>query len=337
MRQVQLSRFGQPSAVAQIVDTSDPGEPSAWELVIDVEAFPINVADLAMLSGRYGILPKLPSTIGMEAVGTVRTSGSSVKDIRDGDRVVLLGNNNWAQTRRVPATTVHKVPRDLDVHQMSMLKVNPATAYLLLTKFAELQPGDWIIQSAPLGSVGQCVVQLAKQRGIRTINVVRRPGAIADVLRSGGDIALEGSDNLPDAVRSQIGHDRLTLALDAVAGAQLDLLARTLNEGGCIVNYGMLSGESCSISAEQTIFRNITLQGFWLSKVLNRLDRQERQTLYDELVARYADGTLQIPVDTVFPFSQITDALALAEQAGRRGKIIVDLTKQRDQVNPGPS
>ena len=78
MKQVVYEKFGPPSTVAKCVEAPDPQAPSAWEVIVAVDAFPINPADLAMMYGQYGILNKPPSTIGMEAVGTVVEKGKSV-------------------------------------------------------------------------------------------------------------------------------------------------------------------------------------------------------------------------------------------------------------------
>ncbi len=218
MKQVQFTAFGQPSQVARLVDVVDLAPPSAWEVVVDIEAFPINVSDLATLSGHYGTLPKLPSTIGMEAVGTISQCGSSVRTVSPGDRVILLANNNWAERRKVPLATVHPVTRDADLLQMSLLKVNPATALMLLKEHQQLMEGDWIIQSAPLSSVGQCVIQIASSMGVRTVNVVRRAETTAKILSLGGSIVVEDGPDLNKRVTDIIGSEPIRLGLDAVAG-----------------------------------------------------------------------------------------------------------------------
>lgn len=323
MKQIQFTTFGQPSAVARCVDVPDVGSPSAWEVVVDIEAFPINVADLAMLSGRYGTLPKLPASIGMEAVGRVAEFGSAVQDLAVGDRVVLLGNNNWAERRKVPISTVHKVSASGDVAQFSLLKVNPASAYLLLKNFLSLESGDWIIQTAPLSSVGQCIIQLAKKWGIQTINVIHRADIAADVQALGGDIVVEDTDDLAQRVRSAVGPEPIRLALDAVAGPGIQRLAECLTEEGQIINYGMLSGENCVLSSDQTIFRGISLKGFWLSKILNRISRSDRTTLFDTLSSLVIDGDLKIDIDSCFSLTDINQALKRAEQRGRKGKVVV--------------
>jgi trans-2-enoyl-CoA reductase len=323
MLQVQFSTFGQPSAVAQCVSVPFVGSPAAWEVVVAVEAFPINAADLAILSGRYGSLPQLPSPVGMEAVGTVTQCGDAVRNLAIGDRVVLLANNNWAEYRRVPATTVHKVPKDIDPLQLCMLKVNPATAQLMLQSFLDLKSGDWIAQTAPLGTVGRCVIQMARQRGLRTINIVRDISERQRIHDIGGDVVVEVGPEMAKKALQATGGRAAIVAFDAVAGSGTIALADCLVEGGCVITYGMLSGEPCALTPEQAIFRNIKLNGFWLSKVLNRLSLGERTKLYDSICDMMRKGLLNVAIDSVYSINHISDALRRAEQRGRSGKVVV--------------
>ncbi len=240
-----------------------------------------------------------------------------------GDRVVLLANNNWTERRKVPLATVHKVDRGADPLQMSMLKVNPATAYMMLKEYQQLMEGDWIIQTAPLSSVGQCVIQIARSMGVRTVNVVRRLEATPKILALGGSVVVEDGPDLAKRVDDLIGRDPVRLALDAVAGPGVNRLAECLVEGSTILSYGMLSTEACVLSAEQTIFRNINLRGFWLSKLLSRMPQNKRTELLDALAAMITSGKLSMEVDSLFPLDEIQAALQRAEQGGRNGKVIV--------------
>lgn len=329
MKQIQVNSFGQPSAVAKCVEVADVGAPAAWEVVVDIHAFPINAADLAMMAGRYGTLPKLPSTIGMEAVGVVSAVGKTVRHLAVGDRVVLLANNNWSERRKVPATTVHKVPEDISMLQLAMLKVNPGTAFLLLTHLGKLSPGDWVLQSAPLGTVGECVIQMAKSRGIRTVNLVRDQEEKCRVLMAGGDAAVELGPEIRARVKKAIGRDVLTTAFDAVGGDGVAQIAECLCENGTIINYGMLSGEPCVIAPEQVIFRGISLVGFWLSKVLNRLTYEDRTAMFDSVCEMVQTGTLRMSVDSCYRIEDIEAALQKAERPGRRGKVMVTCQRQQ--------
>ncbi len=186
MKQVIHDRFGPPSVVSKCVELKDLPAPSAWEVTVAVDAFPINPADLAMIQGRYGILNKPPCMVGMEGVGTVTHVGRSVNSLEVGDRVVLLANNNWCSHRNVPATLVVKVPTSLDPIQLCMLKVSGLTALHLLTRVSQQKPGSYIVQNAPLSAVGRYLIQLAKAYELKTVNLVRRSEQIEQVKKLGG-------------------------------------------------------------------------------------------------------------------------------------------------------
>ncbi len=267
MKQIVFHRYGPPALVAVCEDSSQPSDPSAWEVIVQVEAFPVNPADLAMILGQYGFLYKPSTTIGMEGAGRIVEIGKSVKDLSVGDAVIILANNNWSQFRKVPATLVVKVPSEADMNQMAMLKVTGLTAWKLLTEIVALKPGEMLVQNAPLSAVGQYVIQLAKLLDLKTINIVRREEQIAQVQELGGTFCFLDDENVATQVREQVGKTALRLALDCVGGQSTNRLGQCLTENGLVVNYGMLSQEPCVFSPEHLIFRNVNLVGFWLSRI----------------------------------------------------------------------
>lgn len=325
MKQIVFDRFGPPEQVVRCVECTDPSPPAAWEITVRIDAFPINPADLAMLRGQYGILPKPPSTIGMEAVGTVIATGKSVHTLEVGDRVVLLANNNWSTLRKIPATLAVKVPTDLDVHQLSLLKVSGMTAMLLLTNQDLISPGQFVVQNAPLSAVGRFVIQISKHLNLNTISLVRNPEQIDAVKALGSDMVILDDGHSAETLQKQLPSAKVRIALDAVAGIATQRLAECLSEGGTILSYGMLSLQPCQIDATQTIFRNINLVGFWLSKVLNRLSAADRDLRLRQLVDLLRDGRICGAIDSVHSIEHIKDAIQRAEQPGRSGKVIVDV------------
>nr|MBX2885932.1 zinc-binding dehydrogenase [Granulosicoccus sp.] len=190
-------------------------------------------------------------------------------------------------------------------------------------RLRRMSKNDWVIQNAPLSSVGRTIIQLAKSLNLRTINIVRRPDAVQEVMELGGDIALEDGEALPSRVQKAIGKGKIKLALDAVGGLSTWSLASCLDRDGMLVNYGMLSGELCQIGPDQLIFNGINLQGFWLSRILNRLTEQERNDLFDEIIELMSSGTIHGIVDSCFSLNQIADALKRAETPGRTGKVML--------------
>jgi NADPH:quinone reductase-like Zn-dependent oxidoreductase len=323
MKQMQFAAFGTPHEVAECVEVPDVGAPGPDEVVIEVEAFPINPADLLTITGGYAVRPQLPATLGAECVGRIASVGANVQGLAAGDRVINLGRDNWCQRRRVPAAQALAVPADADVLQLAMLKVNPATALLMLRNYVALQPGDWVIQDAANSGVGTNLIGLAKADGIRTVNVVRRSALTQPLQAIGADVVVVDGDDLAARVRDATGGAAIRLAIDAIGGAMVLRLADCLVEGGTVVNYGLLSGQPCQLGAHHTIFKGITLTGFWLQKALTSMARPDVEALYADLAARIADGTLRVEVEATYPIEEIKAALAHAERAGRSGKILV--------------
>jgi trans-2-enoyl-CoA reductase len=100
-------------------------------------------------------------------------------------------------------------------------------------------------------------------------------------------------------------------------------LADCLAEGGTVVNYGLLSGQPCMLGAHETIFKGVTLTGFWLQKNLTSMARSDLEALYADLARLMTDGTLRVEIEATYPIEQIKAALEHAGREGRSGKILV--------------
>lgn len=323
MKQVQFTEFGAPHEVAACVEVADVGAPGSDEVVIEVQGFPINPADLLTITGGYAVRPQLPATLGAECVGRLAAVGADVRDLAVGDRVINLGRDNWCQRRKVPAAQALKVPADADVLQLAMLKVNPATALMMLRNYVDLQPGDWVIQDAANSGVGTNLIKLATADGIRTAGVVRREELVAPLRAIGADVVVVDGADLAERVRKETDGAPIRLAIDAVGGDMVLRLADCLAEGGTVVNYGLLSGQPCQLGAHHTIFKGITLTGFWLQKSLTSMARPDLEQLYADLAAKIADGTLRVEIEATYPIEEIKAALAHAGREGRSGKVLV--------------
>lgn len=323
MKIIQFASFGTPHEVSQCVDAPDPGAPADDEVVVAVEAFPINPVDLLTIAGLYASRPPLPATPGSEGVGRVVAAGAAVGHVGEGDRVLLVGRANWAQMKTVKGAAVLKLPADVDVLQLAMLKINPATALMMLRDYVSLEPGDWLIQDAANSGVGTNLIRLAKADGVRTVNVVRREALIASLEAMGADVVVIDGDDLAERVAAATDGAPIRLAIDAIAGDAPQRLAQCLAEGGTIVNYGMLSGAPCTISPDQVVFRSITLKGFWLGVMLPHMPADKVAALYADLVGRLADGSLGVAVEATYGIEDIGAALEHAARPGRDGKILV--------------
>jgi NADPH:quinone reductase-like Zn-dependent oxidoreductase len=198
MRQLQLVAHGEPSDVVELNAVPEPVL-GPEDVLISMEAAPLNPSDFLFVRGNYGVRPAFPSSVGAEGVGRVAKIGSKVDAALRGKRVLILPTyeqGTWADEVVVPVRNLVPMSDEADPLQLSMIGINPATAYLLLNRYVSLMPGDWIGQTAANAAMGQYIIALAKLAGVKTLNVVRREEAAEQVREWGGDrVVLEG-DNL---------------------------------------------------------------------------------------------------------------------------------------------
>ncbi|MGJ8618304.1 MAG: zinc-dependent alcohol dehydrogenase family protein [Sulfitobacter sp.] len=315
MKKVIYEAFGNPAEVLKVIDV--PSEPLATGQVrVEVLRAPINPSDLIQVSGNYGVKPSLPAVPGNEGLGRIVEGEGTGK-------LVLLpaGQGTWAT--EIISDSKHLIPLpEGDLDQLSMLMVNPATAHLLLSDFVDLQPGDWVIQSAANSAVGGYLVQLAKDRGINVVNVVRRESAIQGLKDIGADIVLVDGPDLAKEVKTATGA-KMKLAVDAVAGATFGRLGACLETGGTLVNYGGMSNEPCSMDASALIFSDIHVRGFWLVNWFERSEKAARMAVYTTLTKAIASGALHAPIDKHFTLDDIAEAAKYSWAGERSGKVML--------------
>ncbi|MDM4765911.1 zinc-dependent alcohol dehydrogenase family protein [Pelomonas sp. SE-A7] len=312
-----------PQAVIEAVPFERP-QLAPGQALVAVLAAPINPSDVLTLTGQYGLLPPLPAVGGSEGVGRVVELGPDTQGPAIGQTVLLpAGSGTWTTHLVAPAARLIPLPNGADPKQLAMLTVNPPTASLLLSDFATLQPGDWVIQNSANSGVGSYVVQLAKLRGLKTVNIVRRDSAVAGVQAQGGDVVLVDGDDLADRVKAATNGAPIKLGIDAVGGKATMRLAATLAESAVVVNYGALSGEPCIVSPRELVFRDVTLKGFWLARWYRVTPQAQQAALLGELAGLIAAGKLSAPVQATYDVAQIKEAVAAAASGERQGKILV--------------
>ncbi len=323
MKQISLTAYGRPETVCRCETVNDLSDPAPGDVLVEILASAINPADLLIFEGRYPGPESLPAPVGIEGAGRVLAVGEGVDQLAPGDQVMSLGRSNWAERIKAPAGQFVKLPSALDTEQAAMLKANPPSALLMLQNYVDLQPGDWVAQNAANSAVGRHVIRLAKARGLKTINVVRRSALVSELEALGGDLVVVDGEDLGERVRAAVGKEAaVRLGIDAIGGVATQNLADCLSDDGVVVNYGFLSGDACRITPHQTIVHNISLRGFWLYGYMRSAPRADIEALYAELAARFMDGTLDVPVEARYRLEDCAAALAHAGQEARGGKVL---------------
>jgi NADPH:quinone reductase-like Zn-dependent oxidoreductase len=327
MRQLQLIAHGEPSDVIELNTVSEPAL-GPEDVLISMEAAPLNPSDFLFVSGKYGVRPAFPSPVGAEGVGRVAKIGSKVDVALQGKRVLIIPTyeqGTWADQVVVPVRNIVAMSDKADPLQLSMIGINPVTAYLLLNRYVSLMPGDWIGQTAANAAMGQYIIALAKLAGVKTLNVVRREEAAEQVRLWGGDRVVLQGDNLHKDIEDALGGKKLNLVLDSVGGTPVGELAKSLKPGGSVVVYGMQSGQFPAMPPKELIYRGLSLHGFWLINWIRNAPRTEIEEIYQKLGDLVADGSLSAAVEHVYPLDQFKEAFKQSLKSNRSGKVLFRL------------
>lgn len=324
MRRLQLNTYGEP---LDVVNLSAADEPIVGDgdVLVSIEAAPINPSDFMLIRGMYRIRPAFPFALGAEGVGRVIQTGTQADPMLKGKRVLIVPNNEqgtWADQVVVPVRSIVPLRNDADPIQLSMIGINGVTAYLLLNRYVSLMPGDWIGQTAGNSAMGQYIIKLAKLAGVRTLSIVRREEAAEQVRQIGGDCVVLQGDNLRHDLGEALGGKKLKLVLDALGGAPVGELASYLRPSGSVVSYGVQDGQFPAVSPYELIFRSLSLHGFSVSNWMRDAPYAEIEEIYQNLGDLVANGALTIAVESLSALEDFKEAFAQSLKSNRGGKVI---------------
>jgi NADPH:quinone reductase-like Zn-dependent oxidoreductase len=319
MRAALIKAFGEPTEVLELADVPEPSGPAVGEVLLGVEYAPVNMNDLYLIRGAFPVRPSLPSIVGNEGVGRVLAVGNGVQHLKVGDRVLIpLYAFSWRERLVVSAKGLFSLP-EAEPKQLAMLGIQPPTASLLLNEASDLKRGDWVVQNAANSGVGRSLIAIAKTRGIKTINLVRRPELIRELQAIGGDLVVVDEDGALDEIRAAVGNGRVPLAIDGVAGKSSATIAGALSEHGIFVVYARTGGGPVAINPFDLIVRRIVVKGFFLTHpdIQPKIPAALRET-----VPLVASGAIQVPIAATYPLSSLREAVLHAQ---RGGKVLLDL------------
>ena len=231
----------------------------------------------------------------------------------------------WAEHLIAPAEAVIRIPDALSDCVAAQTLVNPMTAWAILSDELTLAEGDWVLQTAAGSTLGRLIIQLARRRALRTVNVVRRRAQVQELVDLGADAVICTEDeSLVDRVRDITSGAGVRAAIDAVGGPQGAHVATCLAEGGTLLLMGLLSGAPLGpIDAADMIFRGRTVQGFWLITWFGTRPREAIERAFGEVISLLATGVLVPPVEAEYDLADFREAIAHAQRPGRRGKVLL--------------
>jgi NADPH:quinone reductase-like Zn-dependent oxidoreductase len=324
MKQIIYAQNGPAESVLQLVETDRP-TPDRGEVLVEVEAAPIHLADLMAIDGRLPFIPKGAGVPGFEGVGRIAALGADVKDWRVGDRVILpLAFGSWREFVCATASSLWRAPQGAPAEQLALVRVNLSTAYLLLNAYGAPAAGEWIVQNAANSNVAGYVAALAADLGVNVINIVRREALVPQLRAQGRRWVLLDQPSIVEAVQS-VTNGGARLAFDAVGGPATARLGACVASGGLVLGYGFLTGEPYQLDYRDAIYRDVQLRGMSITGASALMSAAALERMQSKLEAFMAQGSLTAQIAGVYSFKEAVEAARHAAQSGsgREGKIIL--------------
>jgi NADPH:quinone reductase-like Zn-dependent oxidoreductase len=254
------------------IETIAMPEPGPDEVVVRVQATPVNPSDMGLLFGAADLSTARRETIqggdvltadvppaamaglqgrvgqsmpvGNEGAGVVVAAGAGeAAQALLGRTVAMLGGEMYAEYRCLHASQCMPVPGDVDPRDAASCFVNPLTA-LSMPETMRMEGHTALVHTAAASNLGQMLNRICLADGIALVNVVRKPEQETVLRDLGARIVLSTADaDFDDKLVDAVAETGATIGFDAVGGGTLAgriLLAmeRAQSRGAQYSRYG---------------------------------------------------------------------------------------------------
>ncbi|MFI7120842.1 zinc-binding dehydrogenase [Amycolatopsis sp. NPDC049868] len=320
MREIRVSRFGDPSVLEQ-VEVSTP-EPGAGELRVAVTAAGVGWLDTLIRRGDgpdvFAVEP--PYVPGGAVAGEVDAVGDGVDEDWLGKSVLTHApggyGGGYADTVVALPDDTFPIPERLDPRHAVALFDDGSTALALLEK-TPVTAGERILVVPGVGGLGSVLVQLARAAGATVLAAVRGEEKAAIARKLGAEPVDYSAADWTGEVLARTGGHRLDVVFDGVGGELGAASLALLGNGGRFSGYGMSSGAETVIGdadrARLSVVDMAQLVGFWPDN-----PRRVR-----EVLRLAADGTLTPVIGRTYPLAEASAAHSDIEARRYTGKSLL--------------
>ena len=324
MRAMTIDTYGGPEVVRIRDDLSVP-EPREGEVLIRVFCAGINLMDIHTRQGKYAesstYAVRAPCVLGMEGAGLVEAVGEGVTHLRAGQRVAwCISWGAFAEYVCVPAGRVAVLPNAIGYDTAAAAMFQGCTAHYLVRDVARLKKGDTCLIQAAAGSIGQILVQMAKNIGA-TVYATASTEEKCQVARMHGAVAAFLYADGADRVRELTGGVGVDVVLDSLGKATLRDSMRATRTKGLVINYGNVSGSVKDLDPyELGEAGSLFLTRPRLADYMADADTVQRRA--DDVFAAILNGNLRIDIAGHLDFERISEGHARIESRQQTGKAV---------------
>lgn len=242
MRAVVLTKFGNPKDAFEIREVEKP-VCKPYEVLIKVEAFGLNFADVLARTGMYPETPDRPCVIGYEVVGRVESQGTDVGQDMVGKRVVALTRfGGYAEYAVADSRAAGEISEDYPAGKALALATQYTTAYVCSRESMNLYPGDRVLVHAAAGGVGIALCQMALNQGCIVFGTAGSAEKITFLKEMGVQHPINYREkDYAEEIKRITGGKRLDATFNSLAGKSVKKDFKLIGSGGKLVIFGAAS------------------------------------------------------------------------------------------------
>lgn len=321
MKAIRLDQTGGPE-VLNFVDHELP-PPGPGEIRIRHGAIGINFIDTYQRSGLYPLT--FPTSLGLEAAGTVEAVGEGVTRFKAGDRAGYCTGplGAYAQANNVPEARAVRLPDTIEDATAAGAMLKGMTAHFLLRRVFRVEAGQTILFHAAAGGVGTIACAWAAHLGATVIGTVGSPAKAELAKAHGCAHTIDYSrEDFVARTREITGGAGVPVVYDSVGKVtvpgSLDCLARR----GMLVNFGNASGPAeplnlLDLSRKGSLFVTRPTLFDYISTT------EELDAAASELFEVISSGAVTIEVNQRFPLADAAEAHRALEARKTTGATIL--------------
>jgi NADPH2:quinone reductase len=323
MRAWRAEKFGEAIDVLKLVDAPVP-EPKGNQIQVKVSAAGVGLPDVLMLRGVYPAVSAPPVTPGQEVVGVVTAAGPDA-DVKVGEKVMTstqfaAGAGGFADYTLASSSSAMTIPSTFSDEEAAGFYVPYHTGYVGLVQRGQLQAGETLLVLGGAGSSGSAAIMLGKALGATVIATASNAEKAAFCRRLGADHVVNYAEQpIHKAVREVTGNRGANVIYDPVGGSAYEAATKCVAQHGRIVLIGYGSGEWPKIDPLHVVLKSYSVVGAFAGARTTA----ETRAHHAHLVQLAEAGKIGVPLDKVFDFDHVPQAIDRLAKGEMLGKVVV--------------
>ena len=300
-------------------------KPKKDEALVEVYAAALNFPDTLQIEGKYQYQPPFPFIPGSEAGGVIIELGQNLKGFEIGDRVMAIpGIGAMAEQICVQASSLRKIPDNMDLRTASGFPMVYSTSYYALKQRAKLKSGETLLVLGASGGVGVTAVELGKLMGAHVIAGASSEKKLKFAKKAGADTLVNYSDgDLKTKIKELTKGKGVDVIFDPVGGDLFDQSTRCINWNGRLLVVGFTSGRIPEYKANLALLKGASMVGVFLGRWISEEPKAYEANM-EELFEYFEQGKIKPAVKQSFKINDFISAFNVFKERKVMGKVILE-------------